>query len=63
MTCGTVLSAREREAVASEWAGPRLGRARAGVGASERAAWLGRTAGKKRSRPDFVFVFLFQINE
>jgi hypothetical protein len=66
MTSGTAMSARvsgrARGRPALGWAA-RLGRSRARVRARERAVWLGRTAGKKKSQPDFVFVFLFQINE
>jgi hypothetical protein len=66
MTGGVGLSVRENGRVSARGlgrgAGP-LGRVRARVRARERAVWLGRTAGKKKSQPDFVFVFLFQINE
>jgi hypothetical protein len=63
---GRPVSERERESERAR-AGPRCWAARASAsaraGARERAVWLGRTAGKKKNQPDFVFVFLFQINE
>jgi hypothetical protein len=69
MTGGTALSERERErqtragarqaaAGPRGWAKRRCGRRRAYVG-----RLVGPDRGKKRNRPEFVFVFLFQINE
>jgi hypothetical protein len=69
MTGGAALSVRERErqprarARSGPPAGPRgwADRERTGTW----AVWLGRTGGKEGKQPgsDFVFVFLFQINE
>jgi hypothetical protein len=72
MTCGAGLSASaereraragERAGWAACWAA-RLGRARvrARACASGPTSWAGPRE-KKENRPDFVFVFLFQINE